>query len=69
MTKSETPAENLPISQTLAYGAGNMANQIFDSGIGYIVFYVFNIALGVNPFLVGLAQSLARGQWAEYFSH
>jgi glycoside/pentoside/hexuronide:cation symporter, GPH family len=61
MTKSETPAERLPISQTLAYGAGNMANQIFDSGIGYIVFYVFNIALGVNPFLVGLAQSLARG--------
>lgn len=38
-----------------------MANQIFDSGIQYIVLQVFNMALGVDPFLVGLAQSSARG--------
>ncbi len=38
-----------------------MANQIFDGGIQYIVLQVFNISLGVDPFLVGLAQSLARG--------
>src|ERR1700729_3380332 len=61
MTKPEAPAEKLPLSQTLAFGVGNMANQIFDSGIQYIVLQVFNISLGVNPFLVGLAQSVARG--------
>src|ERR1700686_4846372 len=61
MTKSETPAEKLTVTQTLAFGVGNMANQIFDGGIQYIVLQVYNISLGVNPFLVGLAQSVARG--------
>ena len=61
MTKSETTTEKLPLAQTLAFGAGNMANQIFDGGIQYIVLQVFNLSLGVNPFLVGLAQSVARG--------
>ena len=51
----------LPLRETLAYGAGGMSNQIFDSGIQYIVLQVFNLTLGVNPFLVGLAQSIARG--------
>ncbi len=61
MTKKEPADEKLPLGQTIAFGVGNMANQIFDSGIQYIVLQVFNIALGVNPFLVGLAQSIARG--------
>lgn len=47
-------------SATLGFGAGNMANQIFDSGIQYIVLQVFNMTLGVNPVLVGLAQTVAR---------
>jgi len=61
MTKPEAPTEKLPLTQTLAFGVGNMANQIFDGGIQYIVLQVFNLSLGVNPFLVGLAQSVARG--------
>src|SRR5580692_5775789 len=36
MTKPEAPSEKLPLTQTLAFGVGNMANQIFDGGIQYI---------------------------------
>jgi GPH family glycoside/pentoside/hexuronide:cation symporter len=61
MSNTNRTDEKLPMGQTIAFGVGNMANQIFDSGIQYIVLQVFNIALGVNPFLVGLAQSIARG--------
>jgi GPH family glycoside/pentoside/hexuronide:cation symporter len=60
-SKSHSNRLRLPLSRTLAFGVGNMANQIFDSGIQYIVLQVFAISLGVNPFLVGLAQSIARG--------
>ncbi len=58
---SERSEAKLPLRETLAFGAGGMSNQIFDSGIQYIVLQVFNLALGVDPFLVGLAQSIARG--------
>ncbi|HEY1764702.1 MAG TPA: MFS transporter [Opitutaceae bacterium] len=51
----------MPVGQTLLYGIGQMAHQIFDSGVGYLAFYVFNISLGVSPILVGVAQGISRG--------
>jgi glycoside/pentoside/hexuronide:cation symporter, GPH family len=55
------PADRVPFAQTLLYGIGQMAHQIFDSGVGYLAFYVFNISLGVSPVLVGVAQAVSRG--------
>jgi len=60
--RAADPAAEKPApSQYLSFGIGAWANQILDSGVGNLAFYVFNIGLGVDPFLVGLAQSLARG--------
>jgi GPH family glycoside/pentoside/hexuronide:cation symporter len=55
------PGSRVPLAQTLLYGIGQMAHQVFDSGVGYLAFYVFNISLGVSPILVGVAQAISRG--------
>lgn len=60
MSPAPAPEEKLPVGQRALYGAGNMASLTTGYGIGSLANYVFNIALGVNPALVGLAQALPR---------
>jgi GPH family glycoside/pentoside/hexuronide:cation symporter len=50
----------LPWSQRIRYGLGNAASLTTGYGIGSLANYVFNLALGVNPALVGLAQAIPR---------
>jgi glycoside/pentoside/hexuronide:cation symporter, GPH family len=56
-TKSE---DRVSPAQRAFYGAGNMASLTTGYGIGSLANYVFNLALGVNPALVGLAQAIPR---------
>src|SRR5882724_2413689 len=58
--ESDRRAETIPVAQKLAYGAGNFASLTTGYGISSLANYVFNIALGVNPALVGLALALPR---------
>jgi GPH family glycoside/pentoside/hexuronide:cation symporter len=61
MSTSDIPKEKLPLGQALAFGVGQMAHQIFDSGVGALGLYVFNVSVGVSPVLIGVASSVARG--------
>jgi GPH family glycoside/pentoside/hexuronide:cation symporter len=61
MATTDESRDKIPLSQTALYGVGQMAHQIFDSGVGYLALYVFNISLGVSPVLVGVAQAISRG--------
>jgi len=61
MATTEEPPDKIPLGQTALYGIGQMAHQIFDSGVGFLALYVFNISLGVSPVLVGVAQAISRG--------
>jgi len=54
------PRSRLPWLAVIAYGSGNIACCILGYGIAGLANYVFNIGLGVDPFLVGLALSLPR---------
>lgn len=53
-------SDTLPTAQKLAYGSGNFASLTTGYGISSLANYVFNIALGVNPALVGMALALPR---------
>jgi len=55
-----TTGAALPFGQTMLYGLGQMAHQVFDSGVGFLALYVFTISLGVSPLLVGIAQAISR---------
>ncbi|SDS33008.1 MFS transporter [Opitutus sp. GAS368] len=59
-TSTATRTETLPFGQRLAYASGNFASLTTGYGISSLANYVFNIALGVNPALVGLALALPR---------
>jgi glycoside/pentoside/hexuronide:cation symporter, GPH family len=59
-THQEKKSETLSTAQKLAYGSGNFASLTTGYGISSLANYVFNIALGVNPALVGLALALPR---------
>src|SRR5882762_9107147 len=59
-TTAATRPEAIPVAQKLAYGSGNFASLTTGYGISSLANYVFNIALGVNPALVGLALALPR---------
>lgn len=50
----------LSTTQKLAYGSGNFASLTTGYGISSLANYVFNLALGVNPALLGLALALPR---------
>lgn len=57
----QTAAEDrIPISRKAAFGFGSMSQILGGHSIGNLANYVFNIALGVSPILVGLAQSIPR---------
>ena len=59
-TEKQEPADSLSSAQKVAYGSGNFASLTTGYGISSLANYVFNIALGVNPALVGLALALPR---------
>jgi len=60
-TQEESPAEDrVAVSQKLAFGTGSMADNIMANGVKTLANPIFNIGLGVNPALVGLALSLPR---------
>ena len=61
MATTDSPRDKIPLGQTALYSVGQMAHQIFDSGVGFLALYVFNISLGVSPVLVGVAQAISRG--------
>ena len=48
------------MDQRFAYGAGGFASITTGYGIDNLANYVVNIALGVNPALLGIAQSIPR---------
>jgi len=52
--------DRLPVKTKLAYGMGGVANTLMANGVSSMANIVFNIGLGVNPMLVGLALSLPR---------
>jgi len=57
----QTAAEDrVPLLQKTGFGFGAMAQCLGSYSIGNLANFVFNIGLGVNPFLVGLAQSIPR---------
>ncbi len=60
LTPTKTRSGSLSAGQKLAYGSGNFASLTTGYGISSLANYVFNIALGVNPALVGLALALPR---------
>jgi glycoside/pentoside/hexuronide:cation symporter, GPH family len=59
--QTQTPvSERIPVSRKAAFGFGSMAQCLGSYSIGNLANFVFNIGLGVSPFLVGLAQSIPR---------
>ncbi len=54
------PRSRLSWLTVIAYGSGNISCCILGYGIVGLANYVFNIGLGVDPLLVGLALSLPR---------
>lgn len=50
----------IPIREKSAYGLGSMTQNLGQHSIPNLANFVLNIGLGVNPFLVGLAQSIPR---------
>lgn len=54
------PSDRVSLPQKTAYGLGSMAQNLGQHSIPNLVNFTLNIGLGVNPFLVGLAQSIPR---------
>jgi GPH family glycoside/pentoside/hexuronide:cation symporter len=53
-------ADRLPLRTKAGYGFGGMSYNIMANGIGNLAPFIFNILLGLNPALVGLAIALPR---------
>jgi GPH family glycoside/pentoside/hexuronide:cation symporter len=53
-------ADRLPLATKVGYGFGGMSYNIMANGVGNLAPFIFNILLGVNPALVGLAIALPR---------
>ncbi|MCF7863259.1 MAG: MFS transporter [Kiritimatiellales bacterium] len=57
----KTPDEDrVPVRQKIGYGFGAMSQVLGSYSIGNLASFVLNIGLGVNPVLVGLAQTIPR---------
>jgi len=53
-------ADRIPLTTKAGYGFGGMSYNIMANGIGNLAPFIFNILLGLNPALVGLAIALPR---------
>ena len=50
----------VPLPQKLAFGAGGAAEDLMNNSVNMLLNPVFNLSLGVNPGLLGIAQAIPR---------
>lgn len=53
------PEDRVPIGQKLAFGAGNLVNNLLPGALGIFMFFLVT-AFGMDPFLAGLLGGLPR---------
>ena len=54
------PEDRLPLSEKVGYSAGGMSYTLMGNAIGNMGNVVLNVAMGMNPFLVGLLMAIPR---------
>jgi GPH family glycoside/pentoside/hexuronide:cation symporter len=54
------PEDRLPLSEKAGYSAGGMSYTLMGNAIGNLGNVVLNVAMGMNPFLVGLLMAIPR---------
>lgn len=54
------PEDRLPLSEKVGYSAGGMSYTLMGNAIGNLGHVVLNVAMGMNPFLVGLLMAIPR---------
>ncbi len=54
------PEDRLPLAEKAGYSAGGMSYTLMGNAIGNMGNVVLNVALGMNPFLVGLLMAIPR---------
>lgn len=54
------PEDRVPLGRKLAFGVGGIPQALMSTAINQLANPVFNIALGVNPVLLGVALSIPR---------
>ena len=54
------PEDRLPFSENAGYSAGGMSYTLMGNAIGNMGNVVLNVAMGMNPFLVGLLMAVPR---------
>ena len=52
--------DRVPVPQKLAFGSGGAAEDLMNNSINMLLNPVFNLSLGVNPGLLGIAQAIPR---------
>jgi glycoside/pentoside/hexuronide:cation symporter, GPH family len=57
---SKTSTDKLSFGQKIAYGMGAVAHNFIGNGIGALALPIYNIGLGVNAGLIGLALGIPR---------
>lgn len=55
-----TSAARLPLGEKIGWGIGGFLENMVGNSIGVMALPIFNIALGINPILLGWAMSLPR---------
>lgn len=54
------PKDRVPLDQKIAYGLGMATPIAFGNALAQLTNLIFNIGLGINPILLGIAQMLPR---------
>lgn len=54
------PEDRLPLAEKAGYSAGGMSYTLMGNAIGNMGNVVLNVAMGMNPFLVGLLMAIPR---------
>jgi len=59
-TRHTAPEDKIPTRDKALFGSGAMSNGIMNSGQSLLINPVYNLTLGVNPALIGIAQAIPR---------
>lgn len=60
MTKSKTdPKDIVPIGQKIAFGAGNLTNQLLPAALGVFMFFLV-VGFGMSPYKAGILAAIPR---------
>ena len=59
-TSAVRPEDIVPLRQKLAWGAGGAADYMIPNVLSALAMPIFNVALGLNAVLVGLALAIPR---------